>query len=124
MENEHNDANDRTKTPESSDPSGEEKPTSAADQGPETIKSEASQEASDKASGEDKPLEDGQDTDNSMENLMDLYEESFKRFAEGEVVTGRIISVDNAGKAVRRANNGTVPFRFLFNFSLELFVFT
>jgi small subunit ribosomal protein S1 len=29
-----------------------------------------------------------------MENLMDLYEESFKRFAEGEVVTGRIISVD------------------------------
>jgi small subunit ribosomal protein S1 len=30
----------------------------------------------------------------SMEELMDLYEESFKRFAEGEVVTGRIISVD------------------------------
>ena len=26
--------------------------------------------------------------------MMDLYEESFKRFAEGEVVTGRIISVD------------------------------
>ena len=30
----------------------------------------------------------------SMEELMDLYEESFKRFAEGEVVTGRVISVD------------------------------
>ena len=30
----------------------------------------------------------------SMENLMDLYEESFKRFAEGEVVTGKVISVD------------------------------
>jgi small subunit ribosomal protein S1 len=30
----------------------------------------------------------------SMEDLMSLYEESFKRFAEGEVVTGRIISVD------------------------------
>jgi small subunit ribosomal protein S1 len=30
----------------------------------------------------------------SMNNLMDMYEESFKRFAEGEVVTGRIISVD------------------------------
>jgi small subunit ribosomal protein S1 len=29
-----------------------------------------------------------------METLMDMYEESFKRFAEGEVVTGRIISVD------------------------------
>ena len=25
---------------------------------------------------------------------MNLYEESFKRFAEGEVVTGRIISID------------------------------
>jgi small subunit ribosomal protein S1 len=32
--------------------------------------------------------------DESMEELMSLYEESFKRFAEGEVVTGRIISVD------------------------------
>ena len=30
----------------------------------------------------------------SQESLMDLYEESFKRFAEGEVVTGKIISVD------------------------------
>ncbi len=29
-----------------------------------------------------------------MEDLMDMYEESFKRFAEGEVVTGRVISVD------------------------------
>jgi len=29
-----------------------------------------------------------------LENLMDLYEESFKKFAEGEVVTGKIISVD------------------------------
>ena len=33
-------------------------------------------------------------TEESMESLMDLYEESFKRFAEGEVVTGKIISVD------------------------------
>jgi len=30
----------------------------------------------------------------SMEELMDLYEESFKQFAEGEVVIGKIISVD------------------------------
>ncbi len=30
----------------------------------------------------------------SMEALMDMYEESFKRFAEGEVVNGKIISVD------------------------------
>lgn len=33
-------------------------------------------------------------TGESMAELMDLYEESFKRFAEGEVVNGRIISVD------------------------------
>jgi len=36
---------------------------------------------------EDKPSE-------NMDDMMDMYEESFKRFAEGEVVTGRIISVD------------------------------
>jgi small subunit ribosomal protein S1 len=30
----------------------------------------------------------------NMDDMMDMYEESFKRFAEGEVVTGRIISVD------------------------------
>ena len=34
------------------------------------------------------------DSGESMENLMEMYEESFKRFAEGEVVNGRIISVD------------------------------
>lgn len=31
----------------------------------------------------------------TMQHLMNMYEESFKRFAEGEVVTGRIIAVDN-----------------------------
>jgi len=30
----------------------------------------------------------------TMDHLMNLYEESFKRFAEGEVVKGRIIAVD------------------------------
>ena len=34
------------------------------------------------------------DSGDSMESVMDLYEESFKRFAEGELVTGRIISID------------------------------
>ena len=33
-------------------------------------------------------------TGESMAELMDMYEESFKRFAEGEVVNGKIISVD------------------------------
>jgi small subunit ribosomal protein S1 len=30
----------------------------------------------------------------NMDSMMDMYEESFKRFDEGEVVTGRIISMD------------------------------
>ena len=38
--------------------------------------------------------EDLPDASENMDTLMDMYEESFKRFAEGEVVTGRIISVD------------------------------
>ncbi|MBT8342791.1 MAG: 30S ribosomal protein S1 [Desulfatitalea sp.] len=42
--------------------------------------------------GEDSPGSSPEEA--SMEDLMDLYEESFKRFAEGEVVTGRVISVD------------------------------
>ena len=39
-------------------------------------------------------LDASDSSETSMEDLMDLYEESFKRFAEGEVVTGRVISVD------------------------------
>jgi small subunit ribosomal protein S1 len=47
------------------------------------------------ASEERPPGKDGDDSaGETMESLMDMYEESFKRFAEGEVVTGRIISVD------------------------------
>jgi len=41
------------------------------------------------ASAQDVP-----DASDSMESLMDMYEESFKRFEEGEVVTGKIISID------------------------------
>jgi len=43
---------------------------------------------------QDIPEQPAKDAGSSMENLMDMYEESFKRFQEGEVVTGRIISVD------------------------------
>jgi len=39
---------------------------------------------------DDELLESG----GNMEALMDMYEESFKRFQEGEVVVGKIISVD------------------------------
>jgi small subunit ribosomal protein S1 len=49
--------------------------------------SEPAQEPSVSLDKVQKPAED-------MESLMDMYEESFKRFAEGAVVTGRIISVD------------------------------
>ena len=41
-----------------------------------------------------KPAASVQESGDSMEAAMNMYEESFKRFAEGEVVTGRIISVD------------------------------
>jgi small subunit ribosomal protein S1 len=34
------------------------------------------------------------DEEESQEQLMDLYEESFKRFAEGEVVIGKVIAID------------------------------
>ena len=46
------------------------------------------------ASSEEQFDDPAQDPGESMENVMNLYEESFKRFAEGEVVTGRIISID------------------------------
>lgn len=38
-------------------------------------------------------LDDDQDFE-SMEDLMSMYEESFKRFAEGELVMGKVIAVD------------------------------
>jgi small subunit ribosomal protein S1 len=52
----------------------------------ETLKSETT--------STDTHADDLQDSGESMESVMNLYEESFKRFAEGEVVTGRIISID------------------------------
>jgi small subunit ribosomal protein S1 len=48
----------------------------------------------DQVSSEPAMTEKPVDSSESMENVMNLYEESFKRFAEGEVVTGRIISID------------------------------
>ncbi len=69
--------------------------------------SEAAQETNDTAkevpetigSSEESPVEQEGSKDvikqsENMDSMMDMYEESFKRFAEGEVVTGRIISVD------------------------------
>ncbi len=53
-----------------------------------SMKSRNPDEKSDAAAGP--ALSAGDD----MASLMEMYEESFKRFAEGEVVTGKIISVD------------------------------
>ncbi|MDJ0782181.1 MAG: 30S ribosomal protein S1 [Desulfosarcinaceae bacterium] len=55
------------------------------------VPAEASSDAD--APGKITSLDDFPD-EGSMEELMDLYEESFKQFAEGEVVIGKIISVD------------------------------
>ncbi len=46
------------------------------------------------ASADEPSDDDVSEPDESMESMMDLYEESFKRFTEGEVVTGKIISID------------------------------
>jgi small subunit ribosomal protein S1 len=48
------------------------------------------EEHSEETNSDDELLESG----GNMEALMDMYEESFKRFQEGEVVVGKIISVD------------------------------
>ena len=48
----------------------------------------------DNESTEEDQYEKDSVTGESMAELMDLYEESFKRFAEGEVVNGKIISID------------------------------
>lgn len=59
---------------------------------PTTTDQDASELNSEEQMAAGRPKKEGAEA--SMDDLMDLYEESFKRFAEGEVVTGRIISVD------------------------------
>ena len=54
----------------------------------ETVDTSEKDETTDDSKKADK------DSPGDMEDFMDMYEESFKRFAEGEVVSGRIISVD------------------------------
>jgi small subunit ribosomal protein S1 len=61
---------------------------------PETEVKQESEEIDSEASADESTAEDASELDESMESMMDLYEESFKRFTEGEVVTGRIISID------------------------------
>ena len=65
-----------------------------AEQSSDAVEASQNDQLSSEPTMTDKPAESGQDSGESMESVMNLYEESFKRFAEGEVVTGRIISVD------------------------------
>jgi small subunit ribosomal protein S1 len=53
-----------------------------------------SEEFSDDPDGIQELDDDLLESGENMEALMDMYEESFKRFQEGEVVIGKIISVD------------------------------
>jgi len=75
----------------------EEAVTEAADT-EEAVTEEAVTEAADtEATAEaDEPdsSEDMDEMDPDAEDLMGMYEESFKRFEEGEVVNGKIISID------------------------------
>jgi small subunit ribosomal protein S1 len=62
-----------------------------------TVQSEdlaPSQEEASESAEEDAAQDEIDEGEESMDSLMELYEESFKRFAEGEVVTGKIISID------------------------------
>ena len=61
---------------------------------PEAEVKQESEELKSGASADEPSTEDASEQDESMESMMDLYEESFKRFTEGEVVTGRIIALD------------------------------
>jgi len=71
-----------------SDSKEDQETTDALEEVAETIgDSEKSPVTPEGSKAADKPSE-------NMDDMMDMYEESFKRFAEGEVVTGRIISVD------------------------------
>jgi small subunit ribosomal protein S1 len=66
----------------------------------ETLKTQPSEMPSEMDSKVEEHLEETDSDDEllesggNMEALMDMYEESFKRFQEGEVVVGKIISVD------------------------------
>ncbi|MCD6185157.1 MAG: 30S ribosomal protein S1 [Deltaproteobacteria bacterium] len=62
-----------------------------------TKKAQAADSEQDVTQNQEETMDDhdaAEDQDETMESLMSMYEESFKRFADGEVVPGKIISVD------------------------------
>ena len=84
----NNDENENTDKADSSDPGATDASETGAKPETDSIKAESEAPAAEQSA------DSAQDSGDSMENVMNLYEESFKRFAEGEVVTGRIISID------------------------------
>ena len=84
----NNDENENTDKTDLSDPGATDASETGAKPETESIKAESDAPAAEQSA------DIAQDSGDSMENVMNLYEESFKRFAEGEVVSGRIISID------------------------------
>ncbi|KKK70441.1 hypothetical protein LCGC14_2923950, partial [marine sediment metagenome] len=62
---------------------------------PDTLLSDTNVTKPDEAVKEELSTEEkAEESEDGMENLMDMYEESFNRFGEGEIVTGTIIALD------------------------------
>jgi len=88
---------DLEETPEISKPDDEVMPEAVikdAEAMPDVEVKQESEELKADAPEDDQAADDVSEPEESMESMMDLYEESFKRFTEGEVVTGRIIAID------------------------------
>ncbi len=88
VEAHNNDENENTDKTDLSDPGAMDASETGAKPKTDELKAESEAPAAGQST------DSAQDSGDSMENVMNLYEESFKRFAEGEVVTGRIISID------------------------------
>ena len=88
VEAHNNDENEKTDKTDVSDPVALDASETESKPKTDDLKTDSEAPAAEQST------DSAQDSGDSMENVMNLYEESFKRFAEGEVVTGRIISID------------------------------
>jgi small subunit ribosomal protein S1 len=87
--------NEIAEAPTAEDVEGDDPPDASISEMSKEDASEMSDEAVSDMIEEDEEEEDiSEMTGEDMESLINLYEESFKRFQEGEVVTGKIISID------------------------------
>ena len=76
------------------EPAQEEVQVQAQEVDQETAQEPEQQEEAASEASEAPASDTEEDFPETMEELMDMYEESFKRFQEGEVVTGKVISID------------------------------